>query len=208
MTGSRQRLLDSARDCLGRNGLAATTSRHIAAAAGANLAAITYHFGSKDELVAAALLEGLREWLTPTIDVLGGVGDPAERTLAAIQTLTATFEHRRAEAAVYLEALLQAPRMEPLHRGLLGLWADLRRLLADQMGQMQGDGLLPPWVEPEAMASLLIAVANGVVLQVTVDDGGPPLAAMAGQFGALLLAVTPAAAPAGRRHPGDHPHRP
>lgn len=192
MTDTRQRLLAAARVCLGGDGLAGTTSRHIARAAGANLAAITYYFGSKDELVAAALLEGLREWLTPTIEVLAGDGDPAERTLAAIQTLTAAFEHRRGEAAAYLEALLQAPRIEPLQRGLLGLWADLRRLLADQMGEMQGDGTLPRWVEPEAMASLLIAVANGLVLQVTVDGGGPPMAAMAGQFGALLLAVTPA----------------
>ena len=192
MTNSRQRLLTAARDCLGRNGLAATTSRHIAGAADANLAAITYYFGSKDELVAAALLEGLREWLTPTIEVLAGDGDPAERTLAAIQTLTATFEDRRAEAAVYLEALLQASRMEPLQRGLLGLWADLRRLLADQMEDMQSAGTLPRWVEPETMASLLIAVANGLVLQVTLDAEGPPLAAMAGQFAALLLAVTPA----------------
>jgi len=192
MTDSRQRLLSAARGCLGRNGLAATTSRHIATAADVNLAAITYHFGSKDDLVAAALLEGLREWLTPTIEVLAGDGDPAVRTLAAVQTLTATFERHRAEAAVYLEALLQAPRMEPLQRGLLGLWAELGRLLADQMGEMQGDGTLPGWVEPEAMASLLIAVANGLVLQMTVDGDGPPLAAMAGQFAGLLLAVTPA----------------
>ena len=192
MTDARQRLLAAARDCLGRNGLAGTTSRHIARTADANLAAITYHFGSKDELVAAALLEGLREWLTPAIEVLAGDGNPAERTVAAIQTLTATFEHRRSDAGVYMEALLQAPRMEPLQRGLLSLWADLRRLLADQMVEMQDDGALPRWVEPEAMASLLIAVANGLVLQVTIDRGGPPLAAMAGQFGALLLAVTPA----------------
>lgn len=191
MTEARQRLLTATRECLARRGLAATTSRHIAGAADANLAAITYYFGSKDELVAAALLGGIREWLTPAIDVLAGDGDPAARTMAAIQTLTTTFERRRADAAVYLEALLQAPRMEPLQRGLLELWGDLRRLLADQMSEMQGEGVLPGWVEPQVMASLLIAVANGLVLQVTIDGGGPPLAAMAGQFGSLLLAVTP-----------------
>jgi AcrR family transcriptional regulator len=171
--------------------LAATTSRDIAGAAGANLAAITYHFSSKEQLVAAALLEGLRDWLTPTIDVLTGEGEPAERTMAAIQKLAVTFEQHRAQAPVYLEALLQAPRMESLRRGLLGLWRDLRGLLADQMRAMQEAGLLPAWVDPEAMACLFIAVANGLVLQVTVDRGGPDLSAMAGQFGALLLAVRP-----------------
>ena len=191
MTETRQRLLEAARHCLADKGLAQTTSRHIAGAAGANLASITYHFGSKDELVAAALLEGLQEWLAPTIDVLAGDGDPVARTTVAIQTLIATFDQRRADAPAYLEALLQAPRMEPLRRALLSLWSDLRRLLADQMEQMQRDGLLPQWVQPEAMASLFIAVANGLAVQVTIDDDGPGLTQMAGQFGGLLLAARP-----------------
>jgi AcrR family transcriptional regulator len=191
MNNTRHRLVAATRERLGRKGLAATTSRDIAREAGANLAAITYYFGSKDDLVAAALLEGLREWLTPTIDVLTSDGDPASRTAAAIQTLTETFQHHRADAPVYLEALLLAPRMEPLQRGLLGLWGDLRRLLADQMREMQADGMLPRWVDAEPMASLFIAVASGLVLQVTVDPGGPDLTAMAVQFGSLLVAVRP-----------------
>lgn len=191
MNDTRHRLVQATQDCLGRQGLAATTSRHIAEAADANLAAITYYFGSKDELVAAALLESLRDWLAPTIEVLAGGGEPVQRTMSAIQTLMVTFDQHRADAPVYLEALLQAPRMEPLRRGLLGLWDDLRRVLADQMRAMQGAGTLPSWVKPEAMASLFIAVTNGLVLQVAVDPGGPELEAMAGQFGGLLLAAGP-----------------
>ena len=188
MTDTPQRLLTAARECLAAKGLAATTSRDIAGAAGVNLAAITYHFGSKDDLVASALLEGLREWLSPAIDVLTGDGEPEPRTLAAIQTLAATFERHRDAAPVYLEALLLARRLEALQRGLLEMWDELRRLLADQMDRMQSAGALPAWVAPDVMASLLIAVANGLVLQVTVDRDGPGVTELAGQFGALLLA--------------------
>lgn len=191
MTDTRQRLVDATRDCLVRGGLAATTSRGITNAAGANLGAITYHFESKDQLVAAALLDGLRRWLAPAIDVLGGVGEPAERTMAAIQTLLTTFEDHRGDAPLYLEALVQAPRMETLRRELLGLWKELRGLLAQQMREMQADGLLPSWVQPEAMAPLLIAVANGLVMQATIDPDGSDLTAMSSQFGLLLLAARP-----------------
>lgn len=187
MTDTRQRLLQATRECLGRRGLAATTSRDIAATAGANLAAITYYFGSKDDLVAAVLLEGLREWLAPAIEVLGCEGEPAERTVAAIQTLTVTFDAHRADAPLYLEALVQSTRMESLQRDLLQLWDELRQLLAAQMTEMQSAGSLPRWVEPRAMASLFIAVANGLVMQVTLDASGPELGAMAGQFAGLLL---------------------
>ena len=167
--------------------MAAVTSRVITREAGANLASITYHFGSKDQLVAEALLDGRRQWLTPALEVLSGDGDPATRTMVAIETLTTTFEQHRDDAPAYLEALVQAPRMELLHAGLLTLWAELRQGLADQIGEMQRQGALAGWVDPQAMATLLVAVANGLVLQVTIDPDGPDLRAMAAQFGALLL---------------------
>ncbi|MGI8776187.1 MAG: TetR/AcrR family transcriptional regulator [Acidimicrobiales bacterium] len=187
MTDTRARLLDATRRCIGANGLAGTTSRDIASSADANLAAITYHFGSKEELVAQALLEGLRAWLAPTIEVLGTDTDPAVRAALAIQTLTATFQEQKQDASGYLQALIEAPRIQPLHDGVIRLWAELRSLLAAQMTQMQDRGELDGWVDPDAMAGVLVAVANGLVLHVTVDPGGPALEDMVGQFGSLLL---------------------
>ena len=51
------------------------------------------------------------------------------------------------------------------------------------------------WVDPPAMATLLIAVANGLVLQVTVDRFGSSMPELAGQFAGLLLAARVAPAP-------------
>jgi AcrR family transcriptional regulator len=189
MNETRQRLLVATRRCIAERGLAATTSRDIAAEAGANLAAITYHYGSKDQLVAEALLDALRAWLAPALAVLDGEGEPSARTLVAIQTLTATFAEHRAEAPAYLQALVEAPRIGPLGEGVRRLWDELRELLATHIARMRDDGELGAWVDPPAMASLLLAVANGLVLQVTTDPDGPGLEAMAAQFGGLLLAA-------------------
>ena len=188
MTPTRERLLVAARTCLAVGGLASTTSRQIAREADANLGAITYYFGSKEELVAEALAGALREWLAPALEVLGREGDPAERTVLAIQTLVAAFEAHRDAAPLFLEAVVQAPRLPSLHRRLLDLWRDARGLLGAQMIDMGDRGLLPQWVDPEAMASLFIAVATGLVTQTTVDPEGSDLPAMAAQFGGLLLA--------------------
>lgn len=189
MTDTRQRLLDATRRCVRSRGLARTTSRDITGAADANLAAITYHFGSKDELVAEALLAGLREWLDPTLIALTESDDPATGMLTAVQTLITTFDQHRDEAPAHLEALVQAPRLPALHEGVLVLWSELRRLLSEQLAQMQHDDLLPDWIDPQPMAALLVAAANGVVLQATVDPDGASVDAMAGQFTGLLLAV-------------------
>lgn len=189
MTETRQALLAATRTCIGRKGLAATTSRDIAAEAGANLAAITYHFGSKEELVAGALLEELRAGLEPTIEVLVGTGDPATRAVLAIQTLTTTFRDRQSAAPAFVQAIAQAPMLPSLRAGLVELWAELRELLAGDMTALQERGELPAWIEPMTMAAVLVAVANGLVLHVTVDPEGPTMDDMATQLGALLLAV-------------------
>lgn len=57
MTGqdTRQTLLDAAEVLFAENGYAATSMRQLTTTAGANLAAVNYHFGSKEELTKAVL---------------------------------------------------------------------------------------------------------------------------------------------------------
>ena len=50
---TRARILDAALDLFGERGLTGTTVRDIAARAKVNVAAISYHFGGKDELYRA-----------------------------------------------------------------------------------------------------------------------------------------------------------
>lgn len=49
------RLLDAAEHLFGRSGIPATSIRDITSKAGMNLASVNYHFGSKENLVAAVL---------------------------------------------------------------------------------------------------------------------------------------------------------
>jgi AcrR family transcriptional regulator len=194
MTATAARLLDATRACIADGGLGSATSREIATAAGTNLQAITYHFGSKDRLVARALVETVREWFAPALDVMREPGDPATQMLAAVQALTSHFEQRRADAPALLEALVAAPRLPELRTAVLDLWTGMRTELAGHIAALKAEGNLAAWVEPNAMATLLIAVANGLALQVTVDRLGPSMPELAAQFTGLLLeARSPAA---------------
>src|SRR6218665_989929 len=51
--GTRERILKAAAPLFAANGFEATGVRAIAAEAGVNIAAVNYHFGSKDALIAA-----------------------------------------------------------------------------------------------------------------------------------------------------------
>ncbi len=82
--GNREELLAGARQCLLERGYANTTARDIAKAAGVSLAAIGYHFGSKERLLTEALAEATG----------AGIGDAFEeriRVAGAKRTLPQAF---------------------------------------------------------------------------------------------------------------------
>ncbi len=78
---ARERIVRSALDIAGREGIEALTTRRVAEEAAVNLGLIHYYFGSKEELVREALLLFVAE----QGDILAGAppgeadGDPAER---------------------------------------------------------------------------------------------------------------------------------
>lgn len=60
--GNREALLSAARECLIDKGYVQTTARDIASASGVSLAAIGYHFGTKEALLQEAMVQANLEW--------------------------------------------------------------------------------------------------------------------------------------------------
>ncbi|MBZ0227093.1 MAG: CerR family C-terminal domain-containing protein [Bauldia sp.] len=93
-TETRQRLIAAALDVFGRYGFEGATTRLIAKEAGANLAAIVYHFGSKEELhlaVAEYIVTRIGGLVGPTL-ALANAPDAAATPAAARATLTRVLE--------------------------------------------------------------------------------------------------------------------
>lgn len=195
---TRTRLIAGTLRTLKERGLAGTTSRAIASESGVNLGGITYHFGSKDELVAQALLVAIRGWIDPALQALRREAPPAVRMMEAVQALQASFETARDLLPVYLEALVHANRSDSLRRGIEELLGELRGFLAEQIGELRDTGFLPPWVDSRAMASLLLATGDGLALHAAMDPGSIDQQAVAGQAMQVLLAVSTGSGP-GRR---------
>jgi AcrR family transcriptional regulator len=119
MTETQTKILDTAERLFGEQGYAATSLRHIIAEAGVNLAAIHYHFGSKEEL-----LDQL---------VMRRAGPVNEERLALLDR----FEAEAGGAPVPVEKLLRAFLEPPILR------IAARPDLAKFMGRMYGEGLMP-----------------------------------------------------------------
>jgi AcrR family transcriptional regulator len=123
MTETQHKILDTAERLFGDQGYAGTSLRQIIAAAGVNLAAVHYHFGSKEEL-----LEHLVARKAAPIN--------AER-LALLDRFEAEFQ----PAAVPLEMLLEAFLEPPMAR--IKENPDFAKL----MGRLYGEGLMPTIAE-------------------------------------------------------------
>ncbi|HZU57725.1 MAG TPA: helix-turn-helix domain-containing protein [Actinocrinis sp.] len=111
--GNREDLLEGAKRCLLEKGYRATTARDIAAASGVSLAAIGYHFGSKEALMNQAVYEAVGEWSEGFEEALAAV-DPNASALDRIETLwthmVASFENNKPLWRAQLELIVEFDR--------------------------------------------------------------------------------------------------
>ncbi|MGW2543706.1 TetR/AcrR family transcriptional regulator [Kitasatospora sp. NPDC001574] len=133
--GNREDLMAGAKRCLYEKGYGRTTARDIAAAGGVSLAAIGYHFGSKEALLNAALIEATGEWgarLAAVVERANRASDdPEERFVAVWDGVKETVAEHRGLWAAQFEAMVQVERVPELRdaladaqrRGRLGLSA-------------------------------------------------------------------------------------
>jgi AcrR family transcriptional regulator len=93
--GNREDLIAGAKRCLIEKGYAQTTARDIASASGVSLAAIGYHFGSKDALMNQAIYEAIGDWGEEVERALTEEGvptdDPVRRFESIMERTIASF---------------------------------------------------------------------------------------------------------------------
>lgn len=171
-TPTRQALIEGALECLRERGYARTTARDIAAASGANLGLIGYYFGSKEALMNAALMEAFIRWTKRTTRVTTAPGsDPLSSLRDAGHELDRAFDVDRPLLVAFVEALAQAERSDDLRRQLADGYEELRASTADD----------------RALASLLIAIADGLMIQHLLDpDRTPSAEAVLDAVGGIL----------------------
>ena len=117
---NRSSLVEGALRCLERLPPERITARAIAEESGANLASITYHFGSKDNLVTEAAITGLDRWLA---DIAVGLHDlpsqsPASRFRRAGEVIESSRQRHAGLARNFVGALAKAQH-DPRVRDLL-----------------------------------------------------------------------------------------
>ncbi len=161
--GNREELLEGAKRCLHERGYARTTARDIVDASGANLASIGYHFGSKDALLDAALIEAIGDLSDRLMQLTAGgnvhLRDSWDRVLAE-------FDAARPLLVAHAEAWAQIERSPALrerfaqfHAGILARGIDHAKMFRPDLDT---DTL-------HAVSIVSGALADGMIVQSLID---------------------------------------
>jgi AcrR family transcriptional regulator len=161
---NRLNLIEGTLRCLERLPPERITARVIAHESGANLASISYHFGSKDNLVTEAVIQGLDRWLEDIAERLRTLPSqaPTERFRGAAEAVEATHGRHTGLARNFLSALAKSQH-DPRVRGML---ADGIRRTYPGVASLLGLGNDQPGQDA---AGLVLAMFYGLLFQVLVD---------------------------------------
>ena len=164
--GNRDDLLTGALQCLYEKGYARTTARDIASAAGVSLAAIGYHYGTKDELLNAALYQALAEWgddLSKALASSSPDATPAERFEETWTQVIRSFAANHRLWAVQFELLAFLDQKQELK----AVFAQANRQAQQGLSDLFG-------VPGKAAGAVFQALIGGLAAQSLVDPDSPP----------------------------------
>jgi AcrR family transcriptional regulator len=172
--GHKERLLEGAKKCLVELGYNRTTARDIVKASNTNLASIGYHFGSKDALLAQAMMELVEEWGEKFARAAaeGGAKTSEAKFRATWKQILMLFETDRPVMLASADIAMEAARSDELKAVFTAAWPDARASLPD-------DFLLPGSVDAKtrtAVGGLLLALISGMTVQYLIDSKGAPTA--------------------------------
>ena len=171
---NRSRLIEGTLRCLERLPSGTDHGASDRRESGANLASINYHFGSKDDLVTEAVIEGLDRWLE---EVASGLGDlesqaPAERYRRAGEVIEATRRRHTGLARNMVGALAKAQHDPRIREMLAGGFDRTRPTVASLLGLGDDEA-------GRDAAGLTLALFYGLLFQVLLD---PDLAIEGGRL--------------------------
>jgi AcrR family transcriptional regulator len=161
----RDHILAAARRCFLRDGFHATSMQDLFAEAGLSSGAVYRYFASKDEVIMAIAEENTREVLAM---MHAATGQSAGAALADALEVILARDSRDGLGGLALLVWAEALRSPGLAAQFRDLLARLRADLATVVREQQRGDELPGGVSAEAVATVMLSVVPGCMLQLAL----------------------------------------
>jgi AcrR family transcriptional regulator len=154
----REEILTAALEVIAQHGYRKTSTRELASAVGLSEAGLLHYFGSKEKLFEAVLRAR---------DAADAERFPDELDL--VDRLIAVIRHNSdVPGLVQLYSTFSAEAGDPQHSAheyFVERYDRLRQQLAADLGARQSDGTIDREIAPEDLATILIALSDGLQVQ-------------------------------------------
>jgi TetR/AcrR family fatty acid metabolism transcriptional regulator len=186
----RPLILRAATEVFAKQGFNSVTVADIADHAGIGKGTVYEYFSSKDELLFA-VFEWMNEGIAGRIRDLLAAGGTTRKRLQGLLDLGAEVTREQVEMQAVVLDFWSASRgtkaEERYNQACLATYRTYRGLVADVIRQGQKAGEIRPGVDPDAIATMVVAAMDGLGIQIFFDRDIDPNRTVDG-FAEVLLA--------------------
>jgi AcrR family transcriptional regulator len=164
-----QRIIAAMRASVSTRGAAGSTFDHVAREAGVSRGLLHYYFGSKERLLVEVVRRDCDVRLGSMDERLAKAKSIDAIVEALVHGLEEFVEDEAGSQAVTYEMLSASRHSDEIRAELAELYRRWRAQLADALREKQREGVVKLEAEPEAVASLLFALGDGMGIQLVSD---------------------------------------
>ena len=164
----RQQILDAALRCFSRDGFHGTTTADIVRESGVSQGTLYLYFATKEDIVVA-LADDRHQGEAFLSALAHSEPDPVQGLMLMIELYgkSLTDERRLDQRRVGIQGWAEALRNPRIHASVVEGLSPVREALARLIDKGRQSGQIRPDVDPDAVARVLMAVFQGLILQTT-----------------------------------------
>jgi len=163
-----QRIIVAMRASVATRGAAGSTFDHVAREAGVSRGLLHYYFGSKERLLVEVVRQDCDDRIRAMDERLAGAGSVDEVMQALVIGLEEFLGEPGSQAVIY-EMLSASRHSDEIRAELAELYRRWREHMVAALREKEHERVVTLQAEPEAVASMLLALGDGFGIQVITD---------------------------------------
>lgn len=164
-----RRIVEAMRASVGTRGAAASTFDQVAREAGVSRGLLHYYFGSKERLLVEVVRHDCDVRMAALEDSLAGAGSAEAIVEILVEALEELVEQDPGAFALIFEMFTASRHNEELGDAMAEVYRRVRDGIAATLARKRDEGAVAPKGEPAAVASILLALGDGMALQLLSD---------------------------------------
>ncbi len=164
-----RRIVEAMRSSVARRGAAGSTFDHVARDAGVSRGLLHYYFGSKERLLVEVVRHDCDVRMERLDAALAAARTADDIVEVLVRSLQDMVERDPGFIALVFELFTSARRNQEIAAEMSELHRRIREHVAEQLDRKRSEGVVALAGEPSAVATVLLALGDGLALRVLAE---------------------------------------